>query len=324
MVFIIISDKDPVQATRFVLSRISYIAIPFSVLFIRYFPQYGRYYDTWRWTPIYCGVGTEKNYLGTITAICGVFLYWDYLENRSTNRNPFNNPEILIQAIMFSMVAYLLVVANSSTALACTALGISIIIIMRYLLAKGHVKYIGAYCIVGFCILAMLFMASDIVLGGITSILNRDVTFTGRLTNIWPKVLKEKINIVVGEGYKSFWSIDRMERLTSNEYRAVNAHNGYLETYLNTGIIGVGLLIAVIISAIMNLKKSYLAGNNYSILLFSLLFVQLLNNISESLFNMMSISWFTFLLASSTFTDLKDQEGRETCDIEENPAWNAE
>lgn len=33
MIFIILSDKDPVQATRFVFSRFSYIAIPFSVLF---------------------------------------------------------------------------------------------------------------------------------------------------------------------------------------------------------------------------------------------------------------------------------------------------
>src|SRR5882672_10661482 len=66
MVLVILSEEDPVQAVKTVFARCGFLLLPLSVLFIKYYPYLGRYYSRWSWTPVYCGVTTEKNALGCL------------------------------------------------------------------------------------------------------------------------------------------------------------------------------------------------------------------------------------------------------------------
>ena len=67
----------------------------------------------------------------------------------------------------------------------------------------------------------------------VVSVLDRDTTLTGR-TNMWADLLKEAINPILGAGYQSFWLGPGAERIWAKYYfHPTQAHNGYLEVYLN-------------------------------------------------------------------------------------------
>ncbi len=64
MVFIVLSERDPLAAIQRLLARTSYILIPLSVLLIKYYPDLGRQYGYWLGEVYYVGVTTNKNTLG--------------------------------------------------------------------------------------------------------------------------------------------------------------------------------------------------------------------------------------------------------------------
>ncbi len=47
MALIILTDPNPTNALRTVLKRCAYVLIPLSILFVKYYPQYGRGFDVW-------------------------------------------------------------------------------------------------------------------------------------------------------------------------------------------------------------------------------------------------------------------------------------
>ncbi len=80
MALIILTDPNPVGALRIVMKRCAYLLIPFSVLLIKYFPQYGRSFDTWSGQPTNNGVGLTKNDLGYQCLIFGLFFCLEPLD----------------------------------------------------------------------------------------------------------------------------------------------------------------------------------------------------------------------------------------------------
>jgi len=80
MVLIIFTEKDYVQTMKAVFLRFTYVAIPLCFVFIKYFPEIGRYLDRWTWKFRYCGIATDKNGLGLVVFISGLFLIWDLIE----------------------------------------------------------------------------------------------------------------------------------------------------------------------------------------------------------------------------------------------------
>jgi O-antigen ligase len=129
------------------------------------------------------------------------------------------------------------------------------------------------------------------------SILGRDMTFTGR-TSIWQALLNEKTNPLFGVGFYSFWLGDRVERLSEKYFYHLNeAHNGYLETYLNTGLIGLFLLVCLIIFSIRRLRSASQNNHSFIILRISIIYSTVLYNITEAVFDRMDIVWMAFLLA---------------------------
>ena len=86
-------------------------------------------------------------------------------------------------------------------------------------------------------------------------LLNRDETLTGR-TEIWEKVLEIGTNPLIGTGYHSFWLGDRAAKFWEEYYWHPNqAHNGYLEIYINLGYLGVFFLLCLVFNAYKNISK---------------------------------------------------------------------
>ena len=76
------------------------------------------------------------------------------------------------------------------------------------------------------------------------------------------------------------------------------AHNGYIEVYINLGLAGLSLLIIYLYSSykkcISSLKNDYIYGG----LRFSLFIIVLLYNVTEASFAGMTIIWFILILIS--------------------------
>ena len=93
--------------------------------------------------------------------------------------------------------------------------------------------------------------------------LGKDETLTDR-TGVWHDALQIQINPLLGAGFESFWLGDRLKTMWDKwTFRPNEAHNGYLETYLNLGLIGLFLLIALLIATFW--KSSSRALHKFSV-----------------------------------------------------------
>lgn len=295
MALIIITESDPIKAMKAVFARYAYISIVISVLFIKYFPELGRYYNRWTYTPVYCGITTEKNTFGQLLLFCGIFMVWELIETFTANNRSIDKPDLLTRGILLAMVGWLILMANSSTAILCLILGICILFFLRLRLVQNQVKNLGTWILGIFSIIGFFYF-TDIFVSDIVTSLGRDMTLTGR-TEIWRELLAQPINPLIGTGFQSFWQTPLAANFGEKYYFIVNqAHNGYLEVYLQTGLIGLFLLMAVIIAAGFKLKMALLSRNNQVTLFFSLFIVILLNNWTEASINKFSLIWFVFIL----------------------------
>jgi O-antigen ligase len=130
-----------------------------------------------------------------------------------------------------------------------------------------------------------------------TKVLGRDLTFTGR-TDLWNDLMSMAGSPMRGYGYGSFWLGERMEKLWQMYWWHPNeAHNGFIEIYLELGIVGVIILGGIIISAFRSKMKE--VDENMTLMSFrtTLLIVSIMYNITESAFRPDLLLFFIFNLA---------------------------
>ena len=292
MVLVVLSDHNPIQAVRFLLARCCYLLLPLSIIFIKYFPDLGRYYDRWIGTAYYCGVTTDKNMLGMTLFACSLALIWMLLQPDRKRTRAQARTDRIILVLMAGMTYWLLQQAHSATALSCTLLGALVIWGTRFARIRTHLGVYGAAAGVFILLMQLTFNLSEIV----AQALGRDMTFTGR-TDIWSALLKEGTNPLFGAGYYSFWLGDRIERLSASYFYHLNeAHDTYLETYLNSGLIGVALLFAVLLSAGIWIKREAMKSEPFGAFRLACFIPMLLYGITEAFMNRLGFLWFLFLL----------------------------
>jgi exopolysaccharide production protein ExoQ len=314
MVIIIITETKPEQALKAILARYTNLVIVLSVLFIKYIPEFGRYYSRWTYEVVYSGISTNKNGLGQIALICGTFLLWDFMTARTKDNGAPDKLDLFMRGIMLAMVIWLLYMAHSSTSTVCMLLGAFILFFLRSSFAKKQFRNLGTWTL-GLLFLIVIIFTTPGLFTSFTGILGRDVTLTGR-TDIWQALLAQPINPLLGEGYQSFWQTPAAAQLGEKMYFIPNqAHNGYLEVYIQTGLISLLLLIGAIIAAENNLKRGLLLGSTHAMLLFSYFITLLIHNLTEATINKMSIAWFILIIAllyyprnSSTITENDNAE----------------
>lgn len=136
--------------------------------------------------------------------------------------------------------------------------------------------------------------------------LGKDATLTGR-TIIWPVLLQyANEELILGYGYSSFWN-------SSSTFIGVNAyfswevrhaHNGFVETLLSGGIVGLILMVLLLTNYIKLLTNLYLKGrlsSSYAFFSFAYFVFFILVNISQNVMlkgNSFYWGMFCFMLAS--------------------------
>ena len=297
MIIILLTERDVCMSIRAVLARYAYLAVPLSLVFIWYFPDIGMYYNRDLSESGYCGITTHKNELGSAMFICGMFLAWElfYMREEGERKRGFVDSALL--ALLLSLVVSLVVLSQSSTALLCLMLGLGILSILKLSWMKRQARYLGTYLLFAGPVAVALFSAHG-VLEGITGMVGKDLTMTGR-TDLWADVLSEPINPLWGTGYQSFWLGSRVDYLWDQYFfHPRQAHNGYIETYLNGGVLGLGLLAMMILSIGNMLKKELAEENSVGVLLFAFWATALLYNCTEARFSGPYLIWVMLGLAA--------------------------
>jgi exopolysaccharide production protein ExoQ len=314
MVLIILSEEQPVQAIRAVFARYIYFAIPLSVALIIFYPDVGMHFKPKIMEYSYVGVTTHKNILGSITLISGLFLIWDLILLRSGSDGEPDKADICSRCVLLLMAVWLIYVSQSITAILCLVLGTVILLFFRPPYFMRQVKYLGVYSLVLGILLILLYTFPG-SLDAFAGILGRDTTFTGR-TGLWADLMRENINPIFGTGYNSFWLGDRVEYLwESYSFQPIQAHNGYLEVYLNGGLVGLFLLMVTIILTGSKLRKGMLLGHNFAVLLFSFLAVAVFYNLTEARFGGQDLLWVIMIVAALYAPDLFESmpENSDSC-----------
>jgi exopolysaccharide production protein ExoQ len=247
MALVMLTERRPYAAIGATLRRFSYICIPISVLFVRYYPEMGRGYKA-SGAPMYTGIGQQKNSLGMICLIGGLYFAWRWLyPAKDESRWKPGYPDLFL----LIMVGWLLHMSDSQTSTMCLALGLFILLMAKLpALAQNPSRVVPtiAATLAAFAVLEASFGLKE----QIFQMIGRDASLTNR-DSLWEVVLAHEVNPWVGAGFMSFWAGDRMASIWMRIGAGVNqAHNGYLEQYMNLGYVGVAFIVAIMVAAMRN------------------------------------------------------------------------
>ena len=80
MAMVILTEQRPYKAIGVILRRFAFLLLPLSVLFIKYYPELGRVYRH-DGGGMFTGVAGQKNGLGAICLLSGIYFSWNLLLN---------------------------------------------------------------------------------------------------------------------------------------------------------------------------------------------------------------------------------------------------
>jgi O-antigen ligase len=295
MVLVVLTDGDAESAIRRLYARVGFVLLPMSVLFILYYPSLGTTFDPTTNVTMYTGVATFKNLLGVLCMACGLGALWSLIGAYKGRGLPDRRRKMLVQGMAVALAVGLVVRADSMTSLSSFALAGMVMVMASWSWVRRRpVVLVAAFLAVIAAAGFALFLSSG---SGILQELGRNPTLTGR-TMIWKAVLAQPINPVIGAGFESFWMGDRMTSVWSMSQVGIQqAHDGYLELYLNLGWIGLALLGTMIVKGYWNGLALYRRDAHAGSLRISFLTAAVVFAFTEAGFRMLSPDWFGFLLA---------------------------
>ena len=303
MILLIYTEDNPSEAVKILFRWPAYLLIPISVILIKYYPHIGVKYSPWSGLPEMVGATNSKNMLGTMALAFGMFFFWSFSSLDREDENMNYRKEICIHLLFLYLIFWLLIKSNSITSTVCLVAGIIIYKIFEMEFVKNHLNIVSIFML---ALLTVVTIYSDDIQKSFISSVGRDISLTGRI-ELWPDLIQLVANPLLGTGFDSFWLGERLHKLWNIYWWHPNvAHNGFLETYINLGLIGVFLLVIVIVTTFMKCKNSMESDNIFGKFGLSLLMVTILYNMTESAFNRLSIIWFIFLMIATEYPGKKE------------------
>lgn len=279
---VVLSEKSPFKALESVLRRCAYVLIPLSILLIKYYPYYGVQYNR-EGTKMWVGVAPQKNSLGLVCAISAFLIIWAFLRERRAGTFLKARSHAFAEGLVLAIALYLLVGYRGvypATAIGFLIAGTASLLLLHRI--KNNVRQMATFLVimVGVGLLSLTFV--DSLVPAVTSVFQRDASFTGR-TDIWKAVLDvASKNPLLGVGYGGYWGLQDEAIYSAVGVR--EAHSGYLEVYLEVGKIGIVLFMAFLLAyhrkALRELNHAY----DWGLFGICLLIMTLIHNFTESNF----------------------------------------
>lgn len=289
MALVVLTEIRPYITIGVILKRLAFILIPLSVLFIIYYPALGRAYHMGQ--PMYTGVGDSKNSLGSLCMLAGIYFSWNLLLGRRDENQTGQRLHFSIYVIILPMIIWLFYMANSATSLTSTVFALCLFMLARlpvFSREPRKIMIIGIVSVVVFGIMELTFGLKDTII----TMLGRRPDFTDR-TYLWDSYLSLVINPIFGYGFEMFYT-SVLKQGKIKEF--VPAHNGYLEMYLNLGIIGILFVVGWIVSGLIKVWRYLLIDYSAAILRLAFIVVIALYSWTEVTFVGVNSLWMLLFI----------------------------
>jgi len=333
VVLVVLTEGEPLEAMGTLLRRLYLVCIPLSIVAIKYFRNIGVYYN---WSGVeeqWMGLSTDKNSLGQVAMCSGLFFTWRILQN-------WNRQRLSVDLLLLVLTLWLLrgsKTSHSSTAIIGFIIGVVVLFGLQYIKKRAaDAKRIILGATMALILLAPLgylaFEAFDTTpVGMVLEATGRDMTLTDR-TLLWADVLNNAAKSpVAGVGFGAFWvgeigyamyPLPNWSRKTPG-WRPGEAHNGYVDIYVDLGLIGLALVLIIIsvgfAGALDDLQNEFEMGRIRLVLLLSII----MNNITESTLLKGPYSlWFLFLLVAVNIPKRDSEDTFEKGGADSNRSTN--
>jgi exopolysaccharide production protein ExoQ len=295
MVLVVLTEHEENRAVNRLFTWPGFVLIPLSILLIKYYPHLGRGYSPWTGEAYNIGVNTQKNGLGYICLLFGLGSFWYLLEALRGVDRPSTARPLIAHCAILAMALWLFSMANSATSFFCFLIGGCLMVVtgMRTIARNPAILHLLVVLLL-FIILYGLILNPKV---GLTHVAGRDATLTGR-TAIWHQVYQMNDSPWFGVGYDTFWLGPRLEEFSKSLNMHVNqAHNGYLEVYLDLGWVGVTLLGAIMVWGYRNINRVLRLDSEAGRIKLVLFVVTAVYNMTEDAFRELHPVWIAFLFA---------------------------
>src|SRR5258707_2034207 len=292
MVLVILAELDPFAALTRILTRMGFFLFPLSILFIRFYPQLGRR-PTNSWTQEPVGVTQQKNELGIMCMIYGIFFLWMLLSVSRERKRPGRWRHMMAYGTIIAMSVSLLSQCNSTTSIVGFASSAVVLWLASRRPARPALVNFAVLAVLGLAVTALFFNPG----GGLVQSLGKDPGLTGR-RDIWALVLGLHTNPLIGTGFETFWLGSRLEfMLNALVNLPINeAHNGWIEVYLNLGWVGLCFIALLIVTGYKRIISHIRQDPEKGCLFLGFLLCALFYSFSEAGFRFGTVSWFFLLL----------------------------
>jgi exopolysaccharide production protein ExoQ len=297
MVLLVLTDKNSVEAIKAVCVRCAYVGVPLSVVLIKYYPDLGRVYTGYNQDQLsFVGITANKNTLGMLALVTVIFVLWDFVGNWRAQRGTADWLTSGARAMVMLIGWYLLILSDSATSLVCAVFGVALLLGLDLPFLKrrpGRIEVWGVSIAVALWSLNAGLGLQEMFVQS----LGRDMTLTTR-TDMWPVLLRMQDSPLLGAGFNTFWAGPRLVQLEQALGGFfLQAHNGYLEMYLNGGLVGVGLLVVLLCMSYRRIREKLVLGMPTAGVRLVMLFVAIAHNCTEATFYKLSLLWFVTVFA---------------------------
>jgi exopolysaccharide production protein ExoQ len=299
MALIVLTEPDLEEALRRLMKRCAYVVVPISILWIRYYPRLGVYYDDWSGVRIIQGIGIGKNSLGRDCLILGFFFFWHLLQTWRTERNTQRRNELRLIAGFLIGILYLLRQSHSATSTICLLVAILIVVFVGI---RPRIKnFIGTYMLAALVLVAAAQLAFGIS-GRLSESLGRGTEMSGR-TELWEICLKFQSNPILGAGFEGFWFPERRNKIAAffSNWRPGGPHNSYLDTYLDLGLIGLSILIGLLIATFWKIRPELFRNFEWGRYRLGFFVPVVVVGWTEATFSPGSALWFVFYIIAMDY-----------------------
>ena len=299
MCLVIVTDGHPMAALRRLISRVGFVLLPASVLFIKYYGDLGHGYSP-DGGQTNTGVTNNKNTLGVLLLVISLYTLFQVMTLLRSESRPDRRRHLLAQGTLLAFGLVLLDMAHSATSIACFIIGAGLILATGLRAFRNRPARVHALCLVIILTGGLLQ-----VLGGgdaIAHALGRESNLSGR-TEIWAAVIPAVPNSIVGAGFESFWispNVVIFQRALVGWWHPEGlneAHNGYIEVYLNLGWVGVVLVSTILITGYSRAIKAFRQNQYIGGLMLAYIIAAAVYSFTEAGFRMLDLMWIFLLLA---------------------------
>jgi exopolysaccharide production protein ExoQ len=207
--------------------------------------------------------------------------------------DPSRRRRMLAYGTIIAMIILLLVQCNSTTSITGLVSAGGVMLLASRPSRNRVIVHLLVLAVLGAAVTALFFDPG----GGMVQALGKDPTLTGR-TKTWSLLLGLHTNPWIGTGFESFWLGPRLEAMRNAlpNFPITQAHNGYLEVYLNLGWAGICFIALLLVTGYKRVISGIRRNPEKASFLLGFFLCTLFESFTEAAFRLLSVAWVFLLL----------------------------